>query len=101
VPPRHNRSARGHCRAGDGVVGEVIVNVDCVPRVGILEGAGNSHHRAELRGSASRDSDLSALDVELRDSCGPRVVDGQGLDTEEVVPIRDARGDVKSIGFCF
>jgi hypothetical protein len=47
-PFLHIRLARGDWRAWDGVVGEVVVNVDRVPRVGILEGARDGDGGAQL-----------------------------------------------------
>jgi hypothetical protein len=43
---------------------------------------------------------LGALGVELWDSHWPRVVDGQGLDAEEVLPVGNAGGEAEGVGFC-
>jgi hypothetical protein len=55
-----------------------------------MEGTGDGNRRPELRGPATRDRDLRARYIELRDSRRPGIVDRQRLDAQEVIPVGDA-----------
>jgi hypothetical protein len=99
LPRSPSRLAGSHGRARDRVVGEVVVDVDYVSWVRVLERAGDRHRRAQVGRPASSHCDLCTLDVELRDSRGPRVVNGQLLDTQEVFPVRDALREVERVCF--
>jgi hypothetical protein len=68
-----------------------------VAGVGRLEGAGDGHGRARVAAAAAGDGHLRAGDVELRDSCGPRVVDAELLDADQVVAGGEARRDVERV----
>jgi hypothetical protein len=65
--------------------------ISSVARVGGLDKAGDLGRRRGRGRAAARHLDLGAGDVELRRAA--RVVDGEGLDAEEVLARRDARGD--------
>ena len=71
--------------------------VDGVAWVGVLEGAWDGHGRAGAGAAAAGYRDLGAGDVELRGAGRVGVVDGQGLDTEEVVAVGNAARDDTAI----
>jgi len=90
--------ARCNCRARDGVVVEVIVNVNSVSRISVFESPRDSNFGTEIFGSATGDGDLCAFDVELGDSRRPWVVDSKLLDAKEIVSVSNASGEVECIG---
>jgi hypothetical protein len=65
-----------------------------------MEGTGDGNRRPELRGPAARDRDLRARYIELGDARRPGVVDRQRLDTQEVIPVGNACGEVECVCFC-
>lgn len=86
-----------HRGPGDGVVIEVVIDVDGISWIRVFESARDGDCWAESLGAAARDGDLGTGDVELGDAGGPRVVDGEGLDAHEVVSRGDAAGDGKRV----
>ena len=83
-------------RAGHSIAVEVAIDVGSVSRIRLLEGTGNAN-TARDPGSASSDLNLSAADVELRDTAGIGVVDTELLDAKQVVTRSNARGDLDAV----
>lgn len=72
--------------------------VSGVPRVRILERAGDPDGSRVGAAAAARDLDLRARDVELRGATRVRVVDRQALDAQEVLAVFDAGRDRVGVG---
>lgn len=85
-------------RARNSVRGEARVDVGGISRVSFRERPWNRHQWGWSSTATTSDRDLSAGDVELGDSPGPWVVDGQLLDAKEILSVRYACGDCDAIG---
>lgn len=77
---------------------EAETHISGVARVGCLESTWYFGRRARGCVAASRHVDLGTADVELRGATG--VVDGQGLNTQQVFAVLDALGDGVLIRVC-
>ena len=70
-----------------------------IARISSLERSRNANGRRTRRPTATGNVDLRAADVELR--WATRVMDPQLLDTQQVLAVFDALGDVVCIIRCF
>jgi len=97
-PSRLKNLAGGDGRPWDGVVIEVVVDVDGVAGVSGFESTWDGNLRAQVCGTSTCHGELCTADVELGSSGGHRVVDGEGLDPEQIVTCWDACWKTEGIG---
>jgi len=88
-----------HSRSRDSIVMEVVIDINHIPRFRAIDPPGNRDKRARCPCSSTCHGDLRALDVELRNAGRVRVMDGELLDTQDVVTAWKGGGDVVCVCF--